>query len=66
MPRYEYTCDTADCGGTKTIICKVADKPALVQCPTCGCVMDQDLSGIGQAFKGPGWTPKFGPRIGES
>ncbi len=62
MPRYSYKCDTADCGGEKEIICKVADKPDLVQCPICGCKMDQDFSGQGHAFRGSGWTPKFGPQ----
>lgn len=63
MPRYEYTCDTADCGGTKTIICKIAEKPEIVQCPKCGVIMEQDFGGRTPAaiFKGSGWTPTFSP-----
>jgi len=61
MPTYSYLCDTPDCGGTKTIICKVAERPAVVQCPKCGVVMEQDFSNQGRAFRGTGWTPRFGP-----
>ncbi len=62
MPRYRYVCDVADCGGSTDLVCKVSEKPDLVQCPNCGSIMDQDFSGQGQSFKGGGWTPKFGPQ----
>lgn len=61
MPRYRYACDTLDCGGSKDIVCTIKEKPELVQCPKCGCKMDQDFSGQGQSFKGDGWTQKFHP-----
>lgn len=61
MPRYEYVCDTQDCGGNLQVICKVSEKPEFVKCPICGCIMDQDLSGRAAVFKGQGWTPTFSP-----
>lgn len=61
MPRYEFTCDTPECDGAKTLICSVKEKPDLVQCPKCGVRMEQTFSKPAMAFKGAGWTPKHYP-----
>lgn len=56
MPRYTYTCP--DCGATKTVWRRVAERDSLVECPFGGPdpTMTRDITGPAFHLKGKSWA----------
>ena len=57
MPRYDFECQT--CGKRFELDFKIVDAPQTHGCE-CGGDAKRVISISGIAFKGKGWTPKFG------
>ena len=57
MPTYDYKCPK--CGIESEEAHPMSETPAIV-CHKCGVNMVKVISLGGIAFKGKGWTPKFG------
>ena len=58
MPRYDYLCPM--CSERFELDVKWADAKETEVCPKCGGDASKQISRSGIAFKGKGWTPKFG------
>ena len=58
MPHYQWEC--VKCATKKDLLCKTEERPKDMGCPVCGEAMEWVPQHNGRAFKGQGWTPKFG------